>query len=136
MSAESPPTLWSARDYLLFLLAVIGVSALVVALGAAVAGARADGSLPAILAAAGVTALASAVSGVVSAYSGGAPTSVLTRALLAMLIRLGLVAVLGAVCVLALGVARGPFLIWLVVAYLALLAVDTGFSIRASKRPS
>ena len=130
------PLRWSVRDYWIFLAAVVAVVVLVAGVGAAVAGARGDGSLPAILAALGVTALASAVSGILITISGGSPTAMMTRALLAMLVRLALVAGLATVCVMALGVPRAPFLIWLVIAYLALLAVDTIFSIRGSRRPA
>ena len=42
-------------------------------------------------------------------------------------------AALAAVAVLGLEVLRAPFLIWLVIGYLALLAVDTLFTVRLSR---
>ena len=136
MSGSGPPLGWSGRAYLLFLAAVVAVLVLLAGLGAMVASARADGSLPAILAALAVAGLASAASGVVISVTGGQPSALFTRTVLATLVRLVLAAGLGVVCVLVLGVERGPFLIWLAIAYLALLSIDTVFSVRAARAPS
>ena len=135
MSESHPPVRWSGRAYLVFLAAVVAALVLLAGAGLLVAGARADGWLPALLAALGVAGAASAVSGIVITFTGGSPNATFVRSILATLVRLLLVAGLGAVCVLVLGVARGPFLVALVVAYLVLLAIDTVFSVRGSKPP-
>lgn len=135
MSGGHPPLRWSGRAYLVLLTAVVAALALLAGIGLLVAGARGDGSLPALLAALGVAGVASAVSGIVITFTGGSPNATFVRSILATLVRLLLVAGLGAVCVLVLGVARGPFLIGLVVAYLVLLAIDTVFSVRGAKGP-
>lgn len=136
MSGGHPPLRWSGRAYLRFLAAVAAALAVLAGVGVVLPGARAEGSLTALLAALGVTGAASVVAGIVITFTGGPPTATFVRAILAMLARLLLVAGLGVVCVLVLGVAKGPFLIWLVVAYLVLLAIDTGFSVRGAKKPA
>lgn len=133
MSDSSSPLRFSGRGYLLFLGATTVALVALAGVGAVVASLRGDDTLPAILAAISVTGLASMVSGVVIAFTGGPPSGLFVRNVLATLVRLLLVGGLAAVCVLALEVPRRPFLIALVVAYLALLVIDTMFSVRAPK---
>ncbi len=121
---------WSAAAYLRFLGLVVLAVALLAVIGYAVS-APAAGARQAMLAALGATGLASAAAGIPLARRGGPPHAAVNRALLAMLVRLGLVAVLAVLFLLRLEVALRPFLVWLVVGYLALLAVDTVWAVRS-----
>ncbi len=134
-AAQPGPARFAPRLYGRLLAGVAATAVALAAAGALVATLRGDGSWPAAAAAVAVAAVASAVAGIPLAYAGGPPTAMLHRALFAMLLRLALVAGLATLCALVLDLPRGPFLIWLVIAYLALLAVDTAFSVRGPRRP-
>ncbi|MDX1642947.1 MAG: hypothetical protein R3244_01175 [Thermoanaerobaculia bacterium] len=115
-----------------FLLAVIAVSVGLAALG----------YLPTrrLAGAEGIVAMGAAlvVVGLASA-AGGVPVFLARRAarpkpqivLSSMLVRLVVVVVLSLPMVWWAGVVAGPFLVWLVIAYLALLVVDTLYAMRA-----
>ncbi len=53
-------------------------------------------------------------------------------ALVSMMVRLLVVAALAAVTLLSANLALTPFLLWLAIAYMALLVVDTGYVMRLS----
>ena len=129
-----PPTSFSTARYLRFLSAVAVAVAVLAAIGYFTSAGRGDSSLEAMLAALAATGLASAVSGIPLALVGGPPHASFNRSLIAMLVRMVVVAALAAACLLSLGLAQTPFLVWLVIGYLALLAVDTAFAVRFFRR--
>lgn len=74
-----------------------------------------------------VAALAAGV--LVVAMSGETPMDRMKRALLAMLVRLGVVVVLGTLAVVDGSLPDAPLLIWVAVAYAALLPVEVRFAL-------
>ena len=78
-----------------------------------------------------VVSLASALAagGLVVVMSGETPMDRMKRALLAMLVRLAVVVVLGTLAVIDGAVAHTPLLIWVAVAYAALLPVEVRFAL-------
>ena len=65
----------------------------------------------------------------VAVMSGETPMDRMKRALLAMLVRLGVVVVLGTLAVVDGQVATTPLLIWMAVAYSALLPLEVRFAL-------
>ncbi len=129
MSDESERTRWSMAGYLRFSGTVAALLAVLVAVALSLSSGRGTGWREAALAACLASGLASLGSGVLLAVRGGTPHSALNRFLIATVLRLLLIGCLAAVFLLGIGVAQGPFLLWLVVSYLALLAVDTFFTV-------
>ena len=74
-------------------------------------------------------AAALAAGGLVVAMSGETPMDRMKRALLAMLVRLGVVVVLGTLAVVDGALPHAPLLIWVAVAYAALLPVEVRFAL-------
>lgn len=74
-----------------------------------------------------VAALAAGL--VVAVMAGETPMDRMKRALIAMLVRLGVVVVLGALAVVDGQVATTPLLIWMAVAYAALLPLEVRFAL-------
>jgi len=118
-----------ARRYLLFLAALVGLTLVLLAVGylptRSVAG---EEALPAMLLACGVSFIGSAVGGmpIATAHAGGMEG--LKRFTASMVLRLLVVAALAGVVIWLLGPERKPFLLWLAISYLVLLAADTGFA--------
>ena len=95
------------------------------------------GGDPAVLAmvvACAVTTLASALGGIPMLVAEGEPRKGLQIGLLAMILRLAVVVSVGAAAGIGLGLSSMPYLLWLGVSYLVLLAVDTRFMLRAQRR--
>ena len=123
------------RLYLLFLAALIGLTLVLLAVGylptRSMAG---EGALPAMLLACGVSFIGSAVGGLPIATTGaGGKEGVgglegLKRFTASMVLRLLVVAALAGAVIWLLGPERKPFLLWLAISYLVLLAADTGFA--------
>ena len=125
----------AGRRYLLFLAALAGLTLLLLAIGylptRSIAG---EAALPAMLLACAVTLVGSAVGGVPIAIAGrrkveGNPgIEGLKLFTASMVLRLLVVAALAGAVIWLLGPERKPFLLWLAISYLVLLAADTGFA--------
>ena len=123
------------RRYLLFLAALVGLTLLLLAVGylptRSLAG---EVALPAMFLACAVVFVGSAVGALPIATTGrrqveGNPgIDGLKRFTASMVLRLLLVALLAGAVIWFLEPARKPFLLWLAISYLVLLAADTGFA--------
>ncbi len=81
--------------------------------------------LPAMVLGCAISLVSAVAAGaLVVAMPGEAPMDRMKRAMLAMLVRLGVVVVLGTLAVVDGAVAHTPLLIWVAVAYAALLPVE------------
>ena len=128
--------------YLRFLLAAAAVAAVLGAVGApltrAAAGSDAVGSMIAALlvcwASAAVGGLPVARAARRSRPGRGQGQAMLTAALAAMALRLAAVVVGAAAVALGGAVPRGPFLAWIGIGYLALLAVETWYAVGEVRR--
>ena len=118
-----------ARRYLLFLAALLGLSLVLLAIGylptLSLAG---EAALPAMLLACGVSFVGSAVGGLPIAMARAGGMEGLKRFTASMVLRLLVVAALAGAVIWFLGPERKPFLLWLAISYLVLLAADTGFA--------
>jgi hypothetical protein len=124
---------WSPAAYGRFLALVTTVVLVLLASGYTTLRGAVDSSFAPILAACLASGFASLVSGALLTVRGGTAPAALNRFLIATAARLVLVIVAAAWCLAVLRVPQGPFLLWLVVSYLALLAVDTVFAVKAVK---
>ena len=86
----------------------------------------------AMLFAVGITMLGSLVGAVPVLFARLSGRSQPQVALASMLVRLFIVVIFATVTVLSLELPMTPFLLWLAIAYMALLAVDTGYAMRLS----
>lgn len=116
--------------YLLFLGALSGLTLVLVAAGYLPT--RAAGgpqALAAMALACAVSLVGSALGGLPIALAGdGGGLEGLKRFVASMVLRLLVVAVLAGLVIWLLGPVRKPFLLWLALSYLVLLAADTGFA--------
>ncbi len=125
----------AARRYLLFLAAIAGMTVVLLAVGylptRSIAG---EAALPAMLLACFVSFIGSAVGALpiatvgTSGTKGAAGMEGLKRFTASMVLRLLVVAALAGAVIWFLGPERKPFLLWLAISYLVLLAADTGFA--------
>ena len=117
------------RRYLLFLAALVGLTLVLLAAGYlpthSIAG---EAALPAMLLACGVSFVGSAVGGLPIAMARAGGMEGLKRFTASMVLRLLVVAALAGAVIWFLGPERKPFLLWLAISYLVLLAADTGFA--------
>lgn len=130
-----------ARAYLLFLAALAGMTLVLLGVGyqptRSLAG---EAALPAMLLACAVSFVGSAVGGIPIATAGAAGPGAnagldgLKRFTASMVLRLLVVAALAAAVIWFLAPERKPFLLWLAISYLVLLAADTGFAQRVLRR--
>lgn len=122
------------REFLEFVLWVLGASLGMMALGyLPTRSAAGQSGLAAMVGAIVVTALASVVGGlpVYRSRRSGRPSP--QTVLVSMLLRLVVVALLAAAAVLGLNLAVAPFLVWLALAYLLLLVLDTRYAMTVLK---
>lgn len=125
----------AARGYLLFLLAALGLAALLAAVGYSPSLARGGpAAVKAMLFACGVSWAAALVSGLPIAFARGGAQQGLQLFLASMILRLLTVAGLGTAAALGAGLASRPFLLWLGISYLALLPLDVGYAWRTLSR--
>ncbi len=123
------------RGYLLFLLAALGLAALLAAVGYFPSLARGGpAAVEAMLFACGVSWTAALVSGLPIALATGGAQQGLQLFLASMLLRLLTVAGLGAAAAFGAGLATRPFLLWLGISYLVLLPLDVGYAWRTLSR--
>lgn len=118
-----------ARRYLLFLAGLAGLTLLLMAAGYLPT--RSSGGEPALVAmalACGVSLVGSALGGVPIALAREGGLEGLKRFVASMVLRLLVVAALAGLLLWLVGPARRPFLLWLALSYLVLLAADTGFA--------
>lgn len=122
-----------AAEYLRFLAWVVGVAVLIALVGA-LPTRRLGGeeAIPAMIAGCVIGALASAAGGVPIARGRRVtdPAGRLTVMMFSMVLRLAVVAVLGAAAALSGGFERKPLLLWIGIGYMALLAVDTWYAVK------
>ncbi len=116
----------------------IAVTVVLLVAGALLTRDAAPGARESMVWACGVVLLASILGAVPLVSGAGADVTAgpagVSRFLAAMLLRLGAVGI-GAVAVVLLGeVEVEPFLLWLAVAYLVFLIVDTAFALRVFRR--
>ena len=87
-------------------------------------------ALPAMGLGCGISLVAALAAGVlVVMLPGETPMARMNRAMLAMMVRLGVVVVLGALAVVDGAFPHAPLLIWVAVAYAALLPVEVRFAL-------
>ena len=119
----------SGRRYLLFLAALAGLTLVLLAVGylptRSLAG---EAALPAMLLACAVSFVGSAVGGVPIARARESGLEGLKLFTASMVLRLLVVAALAGAVIWFLAPERKPFLLWLAISYLVLLAADTGFA--------
>ena len=125
----------AGRRYLLFLAALACLTVLLLAIGylptRSIAG---EAALPAMALACAICFVGSAVGGVPIATTGrrrvedNPGIDGLKRFTASMVLRLLVVAALAGAVIWLLEPARKPFLLWLAVSYLVLLAADTGYA--------
>ena len=119
----------AGRRYLLFLAALAGLTLVLLAAGyLSTRSAAGEAALPAMVLACAVNFVGSAVGGLPIATARVGGMEGLTRFTISMVLRLLVVALLAAGVMLLLGPERKPFLLWLAISYLVLLAADTGFA--------
>ena len=120
-------------EYLRFLAWVVGVAVLIALVGW-LPTRRLGGpeAIPAMIVGCAVGALASALGGIPVARGRGAtdPAQRLNMVMLSMGLRLAVVAALGAAAAFSGQVERVPLLLWIGIAYVALLAVDTRYAVK------
>ncbi|MFQ5351194.1 MAG: hypothetical protein ACE5EG_12195 [Thermoanaerobaculia bacterium] len=123
------------RRYLLFLVALVGPTGALLAVGylptRSLAG---EAALPAMLLACAVSFVGSAVGGLPIATARESGLEGLKRFTASMVLRLLVVAVLAGAVIWFLDPERRPFLLWLAISYLVLLVADTGFAQAVFKR--
>jgi hypothetical protein len=89
-----------------------------------------DPGIPAMMLGCAVSLAAAAAAGLlVALMPGGSPMDRMKRAMLAMLVRLGVVVVLGTLAVIDGAFATSPLLVWMAVAYAALLPLEVRFAL-------
>lgn len=121
----------SWRRYLLFLAALVGLTSVLAAIGYLPTVSKAgEAALPAMWLALGVSCIGSAIGAVpiATARAGSGGMEGLKRFTASMVLRLLIVAALAGAVIWFVGPERKPFLLWLAISYLVLLAADTGFA--------
>lgn len=119
----------AGRRYLLFLVALSGLTLLLLAVGyLPTRSLGGEAALAAMLLACGVSFAGSALGALPIATARAAGPEGLQRITAAMLVRLLVVAALAGGLYWLLRPERRPFLLWLAISYLVLLAADTGFA--------
>ena len=125
----------AGRRYLLFLAALLGLTLVLLAVGyLPTRSLGGEAALPAMLLACGVCFVGSAVGGVPIATAARRRAEAnpgiegLKLFTASMVLRLLLVAALAGAVIWLLGPERKPFLLWLAISYLVLLAADTGYA--------
>lgn len=119
----------AARRYLLFLATLAGLTLVLV--GAGYLPTRdlgGEAALTAMALACGVSLVGSALGGLPIALAREGGLEGLKRFVASMVLRLLVVAALAGLVLWLAGPARRPFLLWLALSYLVLLAADTGFA--------
>jgi len=119
------------RRYLLFLVALVGLTLLLGAIGYLPTLSKAgETALPAMWLALGVSCIGSAIGAVpiATARAGSGGMEGLKLFTASMVLRLLIVAALAGAVIWLVGPERKPFLLWLAISYLVLLAADTGFA--------
>ena len=92
-----------------------------------------DGAVPAMIAALAVAALGSIIGAVPIVLADWQGTARPQVVMVSMFVRLVAVVLLAAFVALTLGLEPAPFLLWLALAYLLLLVVDTRYAMNALK---
>ena len=125
----------AALRYLAFLAVVIGLTAVLVAIGY-VPTRRLGGAVfvDAMFWGCGVSLAASALGGLPLAMAAGGGTRGVTLVFASMVLRLLAAMGLGAAALLVFAPEKKPFLLWLAISYLAQLVVDTTYATRVFRR--
>ena len=133
----SPARGGAVVSYLVFGALAVVVAATVALAGSGVAVERGgEGAAVAWRLGCTVTLVSSLVAGLLVAASGRLRVPGVTMAMGSMLLRLVILALLGAALVALLSLEARPFLLAVAFSYLALLVVDTGYALYASGRAS